>query len=248
MTPRARSSRRKLRELRDSHLGETAVIVCNGPSLLSVDLSLLRGVFAIGLNKINLLFNKRDFRPSCIVAVNPFVIEQNTEFYTQTDLPLFLDSRSSRVLGSKPNVVYLHSTGKPGFARDVSGSVFQGGTVTYVAMQLAFHLGFHRVGLIGCDHNFTTKGPANKVVVAGDRDDNHFDSNYFAGGVRWQLPDLAESEIAYIRAREAFSAAGRTLMNCTEGGRLEIFERQILADFLKDESPTSRDYDLSLKM
>ena len=70
-------SRKKLRKLKNSQEGKKAVIVCNGPSLLKTDLKLLDGVYSFGLNKINLLFNKSDFRTSFIVSVNKFVIEQH---------------------------------------------------------------------------------------------------------------------------------------------------------------------------
>jgi len=94
-------------------------------------------------------------------------------------------------------------------------------------------MGFQEVALVGCDHNFATKGPANKEVTSGDADPNHFDPNYFAGGVKWHLPDLAESEGVYLIARNTFEAAGRKIVNATIGGKLEIFERQSLEHFLQ---------------
>jgi hypothetical protein len=111
-------------------------------------------------------------------------------------------------------------------------SIDQGHTVTYVALQLAFHMGFTRVAIVGADHNFAVTGPANKTVVAGEKDESHFDPNYFAGGVKWQLPDLFESEVAYGRARQVYAAHDRTIYNCTDGGKLECFERMTLEQFL----------------
>ena len=111
-------------------------------------------------------------------------------------------------------------------------SIFQGHTVTYVAMQLAYHLGFERVALVGCDHSFASKGPANKEVKAGDQDPDHFDPNYFSGDMRWQLPDLFESEVAYQMAGDYFRLSGRQLVNATDGGKLEIFPRMSLDEFL----------------
>lgn len=233
--PVAWSSKRKLRKVRDSHAGKKAVILCNGPSLLEVDFSSLEGVFTFGLNKINLLFDKTEFRPSAIASVNALVIEQNRDYFNETDIPLFLDSRGSTHLGVKnrSNVAFLHSGyNMHGFARDCSMSITQGFTVTYVALQLAFHYGFTEVAVVGCDHNFADKGPANKTVVSGEKDVNHFDPNYFAGGVKWQLPDLFESEVSYQRALNMYEAFGRRLVNCTTGGKLEIFPRESLDEFL----------------
>jgi len=236
--PESRRSRRILKNLKDKYNGQKSVIVCNGPSLLKSDLSLLKNIFTFGLNKINLLFDGSDFRPSCIVVVNPFVIEQNSEFYNNTDIPIFVDTCGSKLIKSSSNVTFLHSSSQYKFAQDCSISVFPGYTVTFVAMQLAFHLGFQEVALIGCDHNFATKGPANTVVVSGEKDDNHFAPNYFAGGVKWQLPDLAASEAAYSLAYEVYSAHGRKLVNATEGGKLEVLPRVSLEKFLNGNYTT----------
>lgn len=225
-------SRRKIKKWHNKHLGEKAVIVCNGPSLLETNFDLLEGVFTFGLNKIDLLFDKSSFRPSCIVAVNQFVIEQNSDFYNATAIPLFLDSIAMQCVSPKSNIAYLHSSAGLGFAQDCSMSVLQGHTVTFVAMQIAFHMGFKEVALIGCDHSFADRGPANAVAVSGETDANHFDPNYFAGGTKWNLPDLFESEVAYTRAKNMYHAHGRKIINATQGGKLDLFERSSLLEFV----------------
>lgn len=237
LKPSAWISRRRLARYQNLYPGGKAVILCNGPSLLKVDFDLLKssGVYVFGLNKINLLFDKTDLRPSCVVSVNPYVIEQNLEFFNSTDIPLFVDSNAcGKGLRLRESVQYVHSTGMRGeFARDCTWSLFQGHTVTYVALQLAFHMGFSEVALVGCDHSFTSKGPANKTVESGEVDPNHFDPNYFAGGVKWQLPDLFESEVAYKIANDYYVASGRAVYNATDGGALEIFPRKSLSEFLQ---------------
>lgn len=232
LNPESWRSRRRLRENYNQHVGQKAVVVCNGPSLLTTNFDLLSGVFTFGLNKINLLFDKSSFRPSCIVAVNPFVIEQNADFYNKTEMPIYIDSKGTRLVRARSNVSFLHAASTAGFAQDCSMSIYEGHTVTYVAMQLAFHMGFTEVALIGCDHTFAVDGPANATVVAGERDQSHFDPNYFAGGVQWHLPDLFESEVAYTRARKIYEANGRKVVNATSGGKLQVFERQSLEDFI----------------
>jgi hypothetical protein len=236
LNPESWRSRARLQRLRDQHRGQKAVILCNGPSLLKTDFNLLKtsGVHTFGLNKINLLFDKTDFRPSCVVAVNHLVIEQNQAFFNQTDLPLYLDSRAQKLIKRRANVTFVKQTHHKVFARDVSWSIYYGHTVTFVAIQLAYHLGFAQVALVGCDHNFPSAqgGHANQTVVSGASDPNHFDPNYFAGGMKWQLPDLFQSEVAYQMAREVYEASGRGIYNCTEGGKLEIYERRSLVNFL----------------
>jgi hypothetical protein len=105
----------------------------------------------------------------------------------------------------------------------VSSSV--GGTVTYVCLQLAFWMGFHEVFLIGVDHNFETKGSANKIVVSTGDDPNHFSPDYFGKGFRWQLPDLETSEIAYELADTVYRQNDRQVIDATVGGKLTIFPK-----------------------
>jgi hypothetical protein len=94
-----------------------------------------------------------------------------------------------------------------------------------VALQLAFHLGFSDVILIGVDHSFASHGPANKLVTSSGADMNHFDPTYFGTGVRWQLPDLAVSEMAYRMACDAYEAAGRRVRDATVDGKLTVFPK-----------------------
>jgi hypothetical protein len=234
LRPESWRSRRVLRSWRDRHRGGRCVILCNGPSLNRTDFSKLDSVFTFGLNKINLLFERTAFRPSCVVAVNALVLEQNAEFFRGTELPLFLERAALMHVRPRPNIAFLHSASIHArqFARDCSVSVAQGGTVTYVALQLAFHMGFERVALVGCDHEYAETGTPHQVVRAANADASHFDPRYFAHGAAWQLPDLLQSELSYRTAREQFETAGRSVVNATAGGRLEIFERVGLEEFL----------------
>ena len=205
--------------------------MCNGPSLLDVDFKLLENTYTFGLNKINLLFDKNTFRPSSIVSVNSYVIEQNKEFFNTTEIPIFLDSNSKRHITNK-DCIFIHSANIKEFSRTPNFSIYQGYTVTFVAMQLAYYFGFKEIALVGCDHNFVTKGKSNDAVVSESKDPNHFDENYFAGGVKWQLPDLFESEISYQMAKDIFEEDNRKIFNCTNGGKLDVFERKSLKEFI----------------
>jgi hypothetical protein len=233
LTFRSWTERRYLKSVKNTHNGEKAVILCNGPSLNLVDFDRLQGVFVVGLNKINLLFNRTNMRPDMIVATNPSVITQNRAFYENTEIPLFLSSRAYTrgLIKTSSAMHFIHSALVPGFARDCSVSINPSHTVTATALQLIFHLGFKQVALVGLDHNFAVKGPSNALISGVSEDFSHFDPTYFAD-VAWELPDLVESEIGYMRAKEAFEGAGRLVVNATEGGCLEVFERMHIDKFL----------------
>lgn len=229
--PWRRQSIRRLAALKDSHAGERAFIIGNGPSLKKTDLSKLKDEFSFGLNRIYLMFPELGFQTSCLVSINDLVIEQCAEEMISLEIPRFFAwhshhhfSQFSSQKDALPNFLYTTFTG-PGFATDVRGRVWEGATVTNVALQLAFHMGFQQVILVGVDHNFTTKGPANTTVTSTGDDPNHFSPAYFGKGFRWQLPDLETSEIGYRMARQAYEFAGRKVVDATIGGKLTIFPK-----------------------
>lgn len=223
-----RRSRRRLDALRNSASGR-CVIIGNGPSLNQMDLSVLRDVPTFGLNRGYLLFERIGGPTTYLVSVNRYVLQQSTGEMLASACPKVFSWRHRRfVPGHRDDVTFVQTVRKPGFSPDVGAGIWEGGTVTFVALQLAFHLGYRDVVLIGVDHSFTTTGPAHKLVTSAGDDPNHFDKAYFGTGYRWQLPDLEMSERAYAMAREAFAGAGGSIVDATVGGKLAIFPK---ADF-----------------
>ncbi len=228
--PWRRESIRRLGALRNAHEGQRAFIIGNGPSLKNTDLSKLQDEFTFGLNRIYLMFPTLGFTTSCLVSVNDLVVEQCREEMDALPIPRFLSWRTRRFYDPKrpmsqlPTFVYSTYDG-PKFAKDAGGRLWEGATVTYVALQLAFHLGFRQVILIGVDHDFASKGEANRTVVSQGDDPNHFSPQYFGKGFRWQLPDLVTSEMGYEMARAAYAGAGREVLDATVGGKLTVFRK-----------------------
>lgn len=224
-------NRRRLEAYRELHRGKRCFVIGNGPSLKQTDLSLLKNEFTFGLNRIYLLFPELGFTTTYLVSVNELVLEQCAVELLALQTPRFLTWRARRWFyppaSQDPKLMFLDSdfTGDENFSGDATGRLFEGFTVTYVALQLAFFMGFEEVVLIGVDHNFATKGPANQTVTSTGDDPNHFSPGYFGKGFRWQLPDLDGSERAYLLAREAYEKAGRRILDATVGGKLGIFPK-----------------------
>ncbi|HRQ31767.1 MAG TPA: DUF115 domain-containing protein [Anaerolineales bacterium] len=225
-----RESIRRLAALKDVHKGKRAFIIGNGPSLKQTDTSKLKNEITFGMNRIYLAFPEWGFTTSYLCVTNDLVVEQFVEDISVLSIPKFIAWRSYRhfnnqlLLTQLPTFVYTTYTG-PKFSTDVRGRVWEGATVTNLALQLAFHMGIKKAILIGVDHNFADKGEANKTVVSQGDDANHFMPNYFGKGVKWQLPDLDTSEIGYALARDAFRKAGREVVDATVGGKLKIFPK-----------------------
>lgn len=106
--------------------------------------------------------------------------------------------------------------------------------MTFLALQVAYYMGFQQVVLIGVDHNFVDKGTPNRAVTrTAETDENHFHPDYFPKGSRWQLPDLLRSEEAYRLALEAYQADGREIVDATVGGALEVFDKADYGDLVE---------------
>jgi hypothetical protein len=225
--PWRRASMDRLAALKDIHLGQRAFIIGNGPSLKQTDLSRLKGEFTFGLNRIYLMFPELGFSTTYFVSVNDLVIEQCAGDIRGLPMPKFLSWRSHRFFPKgTPPATFLYTTyDNPAFARDVSHRVWESATVTYVALQLAFHMGFEQVVLVGVDHNSNVPGKANSTIVSQGDDPNHFNPAYFGKGFRWQLPDFETSEIGYRLARQAYETAGRHVLDATVAGKLTIFPK-----------------------
>jgi hypothetical protein len=224
--PWRRDSIKKLDALRNTHVGERCFIIGNGPSLKSTDLTKLRSEFTIGMNRFYLAFPDLGFSTSLLLTVNDLVIEQCAEDLRKLPIPTFVSWRGRKWIEPAENLHYLYTSyDLPCFSGNASGRLWEGATVTFVAMQLAFHMGFQKVCLIGVDHSFATQGKPNTTITSEGDDPNHFNSAYFGKGFRWQLPDLETSEIAYTMAREAYKKAGREIVDATVGGKLTIFPK-----------------------
>jgi hypothetical protein len=226
-SPHRRKSRRTVRRYRDLHSGQRCFIIGNGPSLQKTDLSKLKNEITFGLNRIYLLFPELGFSTTYLVSINTLVIEQCAEELKTLSIPKFITWRARHWMADDLDVIFLDSdyTLPETFSEDLSGRVYEGCTVTYVALQLAFYMGFQQVILIGVDHHFATNGPANTVVVSQGKDIDHFSPDYFGKGFRWQLPDLEGSERAYRLAKKAFQDHGRQVLDATIDGRLTVFPK-----------------------
>lgn len=224
--PWRRASVEQLARFKDLHKGERCFIVGNGPSLKHTDLSRLKNEYTLGQNRIYLAFPEMGFPVSYYLSVNDLVVEQCAADIQALQMPRFVSWRARKWLRPQANLFFIHTTytGEK-FATDVRQRVWEGGTVTYTSLQVAFHLGFSQVILIGVDHNYVTQGKPNETVVSQGDDPNHFHPGYFGKGFRWQLPDLVQWEDAYRLARRTYEAAGRQVLDATIGGKLTVFPK-----------------------
>jgi hypothetical protein len=246
--PCARSDRRRLRALKDAHRGERIFIMGNGPSLNRTPLEKLAGEYTFGLNRVSLLFDRISWKPSFLTLSDWFVgPDCADELNALEGMKLFFPERFRGLLRSGPDVYWywIRELNREAdapiaerFSYDAARGVRPGFTVTAVAVQLAFHMGFDPIYLIGCDCDYkvlpTVKqsgpdrygdGVLDHLESTRDDDPNHFDPRYFGKGYRWHNPAVPMMLWGFGNCREAVEAAGRRIYNATVGGKLEVFER-----------------------
>ena len=225
--PWRRDTIKRIRAFRDVYKGKRCFIIGNGPSLKNTDMRKLKNEYSFGMNRIFLMFPELRFRPSFLVSVNDLVIEQSQAEFRKLNIPLFISWRARKWLAPRENLFYLYTTftGKK-FAENAAGRLWEGATVTYTCLQLAYYMGFSQAILIGVDHSFSTKGEPNTIIVSTGDDPNHFHPGYFGKGFKWQLPDLDTSEVGYQMAKEAYQKDGREVLDATVEGKLTIFPKR----------------------
>ena len=93
-------------------------------------------------------------------------------------------------------------------------------------------MGYKKVILIGLDHNFGSQKSVNKTETVKE-DLHHFNKSYFPKGTKWETPDLSGSEYWYSIAKRKYEIAGIKLLDATEMGKCQIFDKVDLNRVLK---------------
>lgn len=220
-----------MKRYKNIHKNERAIIACNGPSLNDIDFSLIKDETIFGLNRGYL---KKDMPITYLVVVNDLVVKQ---FRAEMERQFV-----KQIFGHNIGINFYFAPDKPKFEPDMTKPIWQGHTVTYVALQLAYYMGFSNLALIGCDHSYKFEGAPNQKIVSKGEDINHFNKDYFGKGVSWHAPNIPMTEVAYELAKNYYEKNGRTIYNCSTKTELNIFQKMSLEDWIKNDiysTPTS---------
>jgi len=206
-----------VRDYKDAYVGQTCVIIGNGPSLKDIQLEAIQYP-TFGTNRIYL----SGYVPDFYVCVNDLVLKQFGDEIKEFDAPVkFLSNRYD--IGDSSAIILDTTYPSPGFYTP-EGSMWEGHTVTYIALQLAHYMGFSKVYLVGVDHDYgDTNSRPNLELVSTEADANHFDADYFGPGTRWHAPDLTMSEFAYTIAKAYFGKCLSSIMNASTRTKLDVF-------------------------
>ena len=233
---------------KDLHKGERCFIIGNGPSLNKIDLTKLKDEITFGVNSIFLNYDKMGFNPTYYTVEDYHVINERADAIKNiTGSIKFIPQYAYSKFGICDDFVYINVIpdyrrykGYPFFSTAIHNRAWTGGTVSYINIQLAYYMGFKTVYLVGFDHNYIIPDSA-KVsgvnIVSTEDDPNHFHPDYFGKGFSWHIPLTERMELCYIKSKYAFEQSGRTIINATKGGCLEVFPRQDFTTIIAQPKP-----------
>jgi hypothetical protein len=201
--------------LQNRHKDKTALVIGNGPSLNDIPMDFLRKHTSFGTNRIYLLDG---FTPTYYVAVDKVAIAASYDAIEKMECEKFIAGRFVWD-GTVTDAHMLYSSVMPYFSRKPDECVYEGYSVTYVCLQLAFFMGFNTVLLVGVDHNYA------------EDSQNYFDTEYKNDVDGWCAPDLAQSGHAYKMAKTVFEHDGRRIVNLTPSTKLDVFEKGDIAEW-----------------
>jgi hypothetical protein len=244
---------RELSELKNKHKGERCFIIGNGPSLSKMDLSFLKDEITIGSNNIYKLFKKNSLKLDYLVFEDVEQAEiRGAEVSKLNDMSIICPLHSAHSFSFMNRILFYyiprvkrgHSYYSekpiyPQFSEDFAAIAHIGYTVTYIIMQLAFHLGFSEIYLIGIDHDYGQLPklfPPGKIKITNENYELvkkcHFDENYYRIGDVIGVPWVEKQNMAYQKAREVFERNNIIIKNAGIDSKLETFDKVNLSEIL----------------
>ena len=231
---------RSIRRFKNIHKGERVFITCPGPSLTIKDLELLENEFTIGVNSITKAYEYTTWRPTYYALIdyrsfgkelhdkpvygNTFA-KRESFFHYRCD-PKTKNGRETYLLiNYKNHQPEWMEKGKIKYSNDMSVCVYEGFTVTNMAIQIALYMGFKQIYIIGADCDYS-QPKIHFIEAPGDK-------QKIKEG--W-LPQASALAVEGYKAIRPYAYKKRCeIYNVTRGGKLEVFYRDNLERVLAEK-------------
>lgn len=189
-------SNKVFEKYKNVHEGKRVFLIANGPSLADTDLDLIKDEYSIAMNRISLIYNKTEWRPTYYlfsstnvkpekpwsekwlssvweaveeIKTTPFIAQQFKQYidpHGNYDIEWF-----SSMSENKPDLE--GNIKETCFSTDVIERIDKTGTTMNLALQLCLHMGFSEIIFVGADLGWTKD-------LASSNDPNHFSKDYTA--------------------------------------------------------------------
>lgn len=221
----------KLRELKNQYIGKRCFITCTGPSLTIQDLEKLKDEYVFGMNSICLIHEKTDWKPDFFGIQDKKVFEKVKETMLNSDNGLvFIPTEITSLHKVPEDWIRFHISSAyhffelarlkkyfVRFSKDSYVTVYDGYSITYSLIQIAYYLGFNEVYLLGADCSYI--GKQQHFIEHG-----HYDKTAATATDRLM--------VSYTKVKEICERTDFKVYNATRGGCLEIFPRVNLDEIL----------------
>ena len=205
---------------KDEHKGERVFLIANGPSLAHTNLDFLKDETTIAMNRISLMYDKFSWRPTYYLfsstnvkndvwgkawtqSVIDSIEEEETTSFISSQFREYIDPEDKyhqilwfdSMSETKPQL--NGSISENCFSTDLVERIDKSGTSMNLALQLAYHMGFLDIVIVGADLGWTKD-------TGSTNDPNHFDSSYRA--------DISRPEKINHQMRNIHSLAHKNFM------------------------------------
>lgn len=233
---------RYMRKIHNSHLGESCFIIGNGPSLTKEDLATLheKNIDTFAVNRIFKIFPETEWRPTYYVSTDAVLIRDTMEDVDNIPARIkFVPLQNKFYLGInvKGAKYFFRNDNREddqpeGFSLDCTRQVNTLGTVTIDCIQLAMHMGYKQIYLLGIDHNFDKIITESGEVIIDPSVKNYFIEGYDADIINEVKHDLGSTTKAYFKLRSFVDKTDVTILNASRQTKLTAFERTSFEDAL----------------
>lgn len=234
---------RYMKKIHNSHLGESCFIIGNGPSLTAEDLTALHnaGIASFAVNRIFRIFPQTPWRPTYYVNTDHVLIRDMLEDVNRLDrsekfIPL-QDRYYHNIKVKKAHYFFRNDLrerdGEDGFHLDCTEQVNTRGTVTIDCMQLAMHMGYRHIYLIGVDHNFDKVITENGEVIIDPSVKNYFCEGYDDDVANEVVHDLGTTTKAYMDVKKFIDKYDVHIYNASRQTKLQVFPRVTFEEALR---------------
>ena len=224
---------RYMKKIHNKHLGESCFIIGNGPSLSPDDLSILhkKNIDTFAVNRIFKIFPQTEWRPTYYVSTDHVLIRDILD--EVNNLPIkdkFIPLQNKyyhNIIVKNAHYFFMNddrTKDQPeGFSLDCTGQINRIGTVTIACIQLAAHMGYKNIFLLGVDHNFDKIITADGEVVVDPSVKNYFCDGYDDDVADEVVHNLGHTTKSYLSVKKFYDNTDVNIVNATRKTKLTVF-------------------------
>lgn len=220
-------------KIKEERKSDRCFIIGNGPSICKDDLEKLANEDCFVSNKFCYGYNLITWRPKYYVVQDRYAL--TTEELNNIDASHCLFGsyvwRKNKINNERawciPTRRALSPTGIR-FGNSIENDLVSAYTVTFTIIQIAYYLGYKEIYLLGIDHDFPLIHDDYGRVIFDNKKRHHFFEDSSIG-----MMNIEGATNAYYCAELFAKEHNIEIKNCTRGGKLEVFHREMLEEVLK---------------